>query len=449
MIELTETKSYREHQNVLHETYAAIGKKTELLLTTGQLLMENGADTRRIVRDMTRVAAYMGIDEKQFNLHIMYTTLMLNISDETHSYTNFRKCLKHAVDMRIISAISKLTWRALRDHYTLEEYEDNLKTIASKPRYYSEPQVLFATGIACGCFCGLFGCDVNAFFYTALCAIFGKAVQIYCHKAGVNAYMTTALAALAATSAAFFAHYLPTTTPWHPIIAAALFLVPGIPLINSISDLINNYLISGAARFIHTSLIIGGMTFGIVLAIEAVSVDAFTQLHMVPENDYARFIFCAAFGAAGFSVLFNLPPRLLFGAGMGGVIAVCTRNFCVFTLGWSSVAGTFIGATLVGVIGIYAIHWLHAPTQVLTVPSVIPLIPGVLIYRMLFAIINIRTISTEQLISAIQAGVDAALIILAIAIGVSMPMIFASRRFDRQKKEEQERLLKESYESEE
>ena len=444
---MTDSKSYREQQNVLRETYAAIGKKTELILTTGQLLMENGADTTRIVRDMKRVAAYMGIDEKKFNLHIMYTTLMLNISDEEHSYTNFRKCRKHAVDMRITSAVSKLTWRALRDHYTLEEYEDNLKTISSRPRYYSEPQVLLATGMACGAFCGLFGCDLNAFFYTAFCATFGKFVQLYCHKLGINAYVTTAFAAFAATAAAFFAHYLPTATPWHPIIASALFLVPGIPLINSISDMINNYLISGSARFLHTSLVIGGMTFGIVCAINAVSLDAFTQLHMVPENDYARFVTCAAMGAIGFSILFNLPPRLLVAAGMGGVISVCTRNFCVFNLGWSAFVGTFIGATFVSVISLYAIHWFHAPTHVLTVPSVIPLIPGVLVYRMLFAIINIRDIPNDILIQAIQAGVDATLIIFGIAIGAAAPSIFANQRFERRMKEEQERLINEAYET--
>ena len=288
MIELADTKSYREQQSVLHETYAAIGKKTGLILTTGQLLMENGADTSQIVRDMTRAAAYMGIDEKQFKLHIMYTTLMLNISDENHSYTNFRKCRKHAVDMRIISAVSRLTWRALRDHYTLEEYEDNLKTIASRPKAFSEPFVIVATGCACACFCGLFGCDLPAFFYTAICAMLGKVVQVYCHKSGVNAYMSIAIAAFVSTALAYFAHFLPSTTPWHPIIAATIYLVPGIPLINSISDMINGYLISGAARFMHTSLLLGGIAFGIVLAIEAVSVEEFTQLQMSPGNDFIR-----------------------------------------------------------------------------------------------------------------------------------------------------------------
>ena len=53
------------------------------------------------------------------------------------------------------------------------------------------------------------------------------------------------------------------------------------------------------------------------------------------------------------------------------------------------------------------------------------------------------------MIGAIQAGVDAALIILCIAIGVAMPNIFANRRFERRKKEEQERLLKEAYETDE
>ena len=97
---------YEEQREMLREAFAQIGQKAELLLTVGQLLMENGADTSQIVRDMKRVAAYMGISLDKFHLHIMYTTLMLNISDEHHSHTSFRKCVKHGVNMQIISAIA-------------------------------------------------------------------------------------------------------------------------------------------------------------------------------------------------------------------------------------------------------------------------------------------------------------------------------------------------------
>ena len=102
---------YDEQQKILHETFTKIGTKADLILTTGQLLLENGATADRIVRETKRVAAFMGIPEEKFHLHIMYTTLMLNISDETYSHTKFRKCVKHSVDMRIISSVSKLTWR--------------------------------------------------------------------------------------------------------------------------------------------------------------------------------------------------------------------------------------------------------------------------------------------------------------------------------------------------
>ena len=73
---------YDEQRELLTDTFTAIGQKVELILTVGQLLMENGADAERIVRVTKRVAAFMGIAEEKFHLHIMYTTLMLNVSDE-------------------------------------------------------------------------------------------------------------------------------------------------------------------------------------------------------------------------------------------------------------------------------------------------------------------------------------------------------------------------------
>lgn len=436
---------YDEQQEILRDTFEEIGQKADLILMTGQLLMENGATADRIFRETKRVAAFMGIPEEKFHLHIMYTTLMLNISDEIHSHTKFRKCVKHAVDMRIISAVSKLTWRALRDHYTLEEYRGNLKEIATRPRYYSATQVIFATGIACGAYCVLFGGDFYAAIYTAISSLLGKIILMRCEKVGINSYVSVAFSAFAATICAYFMHFLPTETPWHPIIACALYLVPGVPIINGLTDLLNTFLFCGSARFLRASLIIGGLTFGIVFAIGMFPVSDFTNLRMLPGEDYFEFALSAAIGAAGFAILFNLPPRLLYAVGIGGALAVCARNFFVFELGFSSALGTLVGATLVSVLVIKAMHWLHTPMQVLIVPAMIPLVPGVLIYRFLFAIINIKTLTVAQLLAAVQSGVDAALIILAIAIGAAMPNIFASRQFERRRLEEQERLLNEEY----
>lgn len=436
---------YDEQRELLNETFTAIGKKAELILSVGQLLMENGASADRIVRITKRVAAFMGIDEEKFHLHIMYTTLMLNISDEKNSHTSFRKCLKHAVDMRIISAISKLSWQALSEHYTLDEFKSRLKVIATRPRFYTNWQVILAIGLACGAYGILFGCDLAAAFYTMLAAMLGKVVQNYCHKSEINPYVGISFAAFTATTAAYFAHFLPTETAWQPIIACALFIVPGVPIINGLTDLLNTYLISGAARFLHTIMIVGGMAFGIVFSIGMFQVADFTNLQTLYENSYIIFAIAAAIGAMGFAILFNLPPRLLFAVGCGGGLCVCIKNFLIFELGFGSEIGTLAGAMAVSIIAVKAIHWLHTPMQVLIVPAVIPLVPGVLIYRFLFAMINVRDLTLEQFLTAMQSGMDAALIILAIAIGATTPNIFAHRTFERQDKLKQTKLLREAY----
>ena len=56
-----------------------------------KLLMESAADTNRIERNMKRVAAYLGIPEEKLHIDIRWTMLMVNVSDEKHSFSKFQK----------------------------------------------------------------------------------------------------------------------------------------------------------------------------------------------------------------------------------------------------------------------------------------------------------------------------------------------------------------------
>jgi uncharacterized membrane protein YjjP (DUF1212 family) len=435
----------KNDEHILQEPYAKIGYKLHLLLHTGQLLMESGADTNRIARDMSRAASFMGISEEKIHLHIMYTTLMLNVSDDDHSYTSFRKCRHHGINMTIISAISKLSWRAMEEKYSLEKYEAELQRIQKLEhnRHYSALLSAIGAGLACGGFGKLFGCDWIAFFCTAFCAAIAFGLRRFCNNLGINPYASISISAFTATILAYFTQFFSgSATPWHPLIACTLFIVPGIPLINSVDDLLNNYIVSGATRAINTLLIVGGMTFGIVLAIRLGNVpDFFTSLNVAPTSIYLSHAIAAAIAAAGFSIIFNLPPRLLAIAALGGVISVCLRNFFALELNISQATGSFIGATAVSLMALKAAHYFHTPVHVITIPSVIPMIPGVLLYRLLFAILNIKTLDASALIAAIQNGVEAILIVISITIGTTLPHIFARRYIEKNKQLHWEELL--------
>ena len=447
---LSSYNSYEQQREILSNAFEAIGQKRELLLTTGQILMESGADTNRIIRDVTRVAAFMGIPQEKLHLHITYTTIMLNISDESHSYTSFRKCLVHVVNLWKISAVSRLTWRALREHYTLEEYRENLERIRNQSRGYSTTLTIIATGIACGAFCKLFGCDWYAFIYTSIATMLGTFCQRRLIAYGVNHFAAMTFGAFSSTLVAYFSMiqtFFPISeTPYHPMIACALYIVPGVPLINAVNDLINVMLVSGITRAVHTLLITGGMTFGIVFAIGIFHVDTFTKLATVSSDGFILSGIFAAIAAMGFSVIFNLPRRLMLAAGVGGAISICIRNF-LMSIGMSQIAASFFAATIISLIALKAIHWFHTPTHVLTVPSVIPMIPGVLLYRVLFSIIHIHNLTIVEFLSTLQSGVDAIMIILGISIGASIPNILGNKFIDQQKQKKIDMLLSEEYET--
>lgn len=438
-------------------------RKLDLLLRTGKLLMESAADTSRIMRNMKRTAAYLGLPDEHLHIYINYNMLMVNLSDSEHSFSKFQRCEKHGINMTAISAVSKLSWRAIREDYSLERYEEELENIRSRKRNYTSWQVAVGAGFACGGFCIQFGCDWPAFLYASIAAILGFRLRAVLNELGSNHYMNIAVAASVSTLLAWASAFISTLdlpaplhtlfhsdTPWHPLMACALFIVPGVPLINFVSDMLDSYVQIGITRAVNTLLIVVAMAFGIALAIHVCGIDNFVKdLSMTPHHTYLEFAVAAAISAVGFSMIFNIPRRLLWVVAVGGIIAVCTRNFVNLGpsnhnigLDWGPVIGSLVGSALISIIVTRAVHWFHTPHHCLSIPSVIPMIPGVLMYRALFAFIDMSGVVGEVTI-AMNNAIQASLIILCIAVGVAIPNIFARRWIAPKRQKQLKRLIEE------
>ena len=449
------------------ESLLILRRKLNLLLRTGELLMESAADTSRIIRNLKRTAAYLGLPEKDLHIHISYNMLMVNLSDVKHSFCKFQRCDRHGINMDTISAISKLSWRAIKNDYSLDQYEAELDRIQNKPRNYTPWQVAVGAGFACGGFCIQFGCDWPAFFYASIAAILGFRLRAWLNEIGSNGYVNIAFAAFLSTLLAWLSAYISmpiiedhlpaaittithSDTPWHPLMACALFIVPGVPLINFVSDMLDNHIGVGINRAINTLLMVAAMSFGIAIAIKICHIDNFVRdLSMTPHNSYLAYAVAAAISAMGFSMIFNIPRRLLWVVALGGIIAVCTRNFVNLGpsnnnigLDWGLILGSLIGSSLISIICVKAVHIYHTPHHCLSIPSVIPMVPGVLMYRTLFALIEMHGVVGELTI-AIHNGIRASLIILCIAIGVAIPNIFARQWIAPERRKKLERLIEE------
>lgn len=175
------------------------------------------------------------------------------------------------------------------------------------------------------------------------------------------------------------------------------------------------------------------MSFGIAFFLKLSNFDLsqFQTIPMIPHNNYISYAAAAAISAMGFSMIFNIPRRLLWVVAIGGIIAVCTRNFV--NLGPSNdnigldmglAIGSLAGSTLISLVCVKAVHWFHVPHHVISIPSVIPMVPGVLMYRALVAIIEMQGVVGE-LTNAVKFGMGSAITIMCIAIGVAIPNVFA------------------------
>ena len=223
---------------------AELNRKLDILLKTGCLLMESLADTSRVLRNMKRVAAYLGFHEQNLHISINYDIILANLSDEYHSFTKFRRCEGHSVNLWTIMKVSKLTWNCIRDDYSLERYEEELDAIRKHKRSYTPWEVAIGGGFACGGFCIQFGCDWTAFFYASIAAILGFRFRMWLGAKKMNAYVSIAVAAFVSTILAWGfmllsthtdIEWLRSKTPYHPFMACALYIVPGVPLINFVS----------------------------------------------------------------------------------------------------------------------------------------------------------------------------------------------------------------------
>lgn len=427
-------------------TFTDIPYKMHLLLEIGQLLMENGTDSDRTVRYLKRTATYLGIPADHLQIHITYTSIMLNVANPERTYTEIRKCRKHAVNMYTLAATARLIWRAMKARYTLDRFNKRIEQVKAKPLPYTPLQTAVGSSFACGGSCLLFGCDFPAFFVTAVCAFFGFFTRIFCNRHGFNPYASISIAAFVATLMACLSQRFElSATPMLPIVACALFMVPGVPLMNSAADMINNYIAAGITRATDTLLIISSMAFGTAVAMQVGQFSDFASLSLSPGDIYLYHPIAGAISAGGFSLLFNVPRRVTWVVAIGGMLVIFIRNVCMFDLGLGQAASSFFGAASLGLLALSAVRWFHIPNIVLTLPSAIPLIPGVLLYRSLFTLLNIDTISPEMLSAGVRSGIEAITIIISITIGVTIQNIFFSRQI-RQRKIAQEKRLMERFE---
>ena len=236
-----------------------------VLLEVGATLMSSGASTSRTRVTLERIARGLGYS---IELLITHRALMLTIieKDQQHFFSRLKRTSPHGVNFRVVSGISHLSWNAMEKKWTVLQIAEELNRLKSLP-HYPRLVVLVLVGLAGSGFCNIFGggyLDMLVAFVATVAGLFVRQESI---KAKFNPYICVFFAAFTASLIAGIAEYLHIgSEPEKAFATSVLFLVPGVPLINSVTDLMDGNIQNGMVRAMNGMMI----AFSIALGIYAV-----------------------------------------------------------------------------------------------------------------------------------------------------------------------------------
>ena len=240
-------------------------KTSESLLSIGKFiaeysahLMGAGVHTSRVVRNSKRLGEAFGLDVK---LGVFHKNIILTIIDkETNEACNeVIDIPAHPISFEHNSELSALSWEAVDHHLSLEELK--YKKIISAPMMHPL-FVLILVGFANASFCKLFGGDLISMGIVFSATLTGLYLKQQMQKKKMNHYIIFIVSAFVASLCASTALIFDTTSEI-ALATSVLYLVPGVPLINGVIDVVEGYVLTGFARLTEASLLIVSIAIGL------------------------------------------------------------------------------------------------------------------------------------------------------------------------------------------
>ncbi|QDO94003.1 threonine/serine exporter family protein [Formosa sediminum] len=238
---------------------------TNLLLDIASLLMVSGANTIRVNLNIKRFADSLGYNASFF---ISQKSLIMTLyrEDSSDSCTRVKNIPGLALNFSIISAISKVSWKALQHNWTLEQIATEIEHIKHVKRY-PRLLVLLAVSLAGAGFCNIFKGDYLNMLVSFVSTFTGLTVLQWTHKKNYNVYLRIFIGSFIASSIAAIGVKLDIgAKPATALATSVLYLVPGVPLINSFTDFLDNNIINGLVRFTTGSMMVLAIALGLFIS---------------------------------------------------------------------------------------------------------------------------------------------------------------------------------------
>ena len=223
-------------------------------------MLGSGVHTSRTIRCVQRIGISQGVCVQ---LTAFQKSIILTVRDDES-----REVLTRVVPIPALpisfernADMGALSWDAIDDKLTLEEVRARYDHLVSKPRIDSM-FVLVTVGFANASFCRLFGGDWTAMSIVFTSTLVGLAAKQRMQAHGMNHFLIFIISAFIASLCASASLRFPCASEV-AIATSVLFLVPGVPLINGVIDIVEGHILIGCSRLMNAMLLVFCIAVGL------------------------------------------------------------------------------------------------------------------------------------------------------------------------------------------
>lgn len=378
----------------------------------GRVLLENGAEISRVEETMERIADNYGESGEKFFV------LSNGIFTTGKSYANAEFIPMKGARLEKVVEVNQLSREIATHKIPLPmavEMLERIKNLPSKPVW----EQFLGAGLGCAGFCIIFGgslLDCMASLCSALILYLFvlKVSTPYLSKTLGNicgGFIGTILCIL-------FNLMVPQTNLGNMVVGTLILLIPGVPFTNGLRDVANEDYLAGITRLADAlmmflciaigvcfAFLVHSWTAGGVIQLKGTVTDAVTAA--IPIQFIAALV-----GTSFFAVLFGVPRKYYFAAGIVGVLGWMVYILMSRYTPMGDFGSTFLAATMVAFLSRYAAIKLKCPSTVFLICGIFPLIPGAGVFWSAYYI------ASTQLESAIMMGLSSVKLTLAIVLGI-------------------------------
>ncbi|MGZ4555242.1 MAG: threonine/serine ThrE exporter family protein [Mycobacteriaceae bacterium] len=393
---------------------AAITEVLSLALRAGEVLLSSGAATADVSIDILAVTSAYGLPRCEVDITFTAISISAHRGLSSPPVNTMRVVNYRSLDYTRLAEVDRVIRSAEAGTLTPRDAHGELDRITTAPHPYRRWVATLSRSAMAASIALLVGGGWLVCLVALLSAAVIDRTNRLLNRTGLPFFFQQVVGGVIATLPAALLFTTQdalhiTMSPSQVTAAGVIVLLSGLSFVGSMQDAITGAMVTASARFLEVLILTAGIIVGVALALKiasgvGVKLPALDASSVVSLSRLPIQVLAAA-GTAAFFALASYAERraLVFAAAAG------SAGFAVYGLlqhiAGSTVMASAAAATCVGLAGGLLSRRYRVPPLVIAVSGITPLLPGLAVYRGLFAMVNSDTATgLSELSGALATG---------------------------------------------